>query len=358
MSVSSAFKRDGSATNFSKILAVGFLAGGICIGGIHAADNTKGAGDSVSQAVQGVFNQAQNSVVKIEGIDSHDHSAYVGTGFFIDPSGMIYTSYSVGGDTESIVVSYGNKKYPATRLLGDPRSGIAILKIDARTPFLQVCKSNDLAVATPVLLIGYPMNLPLTPSLGVIAGIDSGNNKGYFVTKHIRANVTVKPGQGGAPLLNLNGEVVGVVISAGDNTGSSCYALPMEAVQKVRSDYERFGDIHHGWIGISVAPAETASGGSNVVVNRLLEDTPAAKSGLEIGDFVLQIGEKKIAVPEDMFTASFFLTAGDEVPITVLRGSEKITVKVQAASEEQPPFGTSKGAGETPSSAIPLRMQP
>ena len=251
---------------------------------------------------------------------------------------MIYTSYSVGGETEAIVVSFGDKKFPAKRLLGDRRSGIAILKIEARTPFLPVSKSSELPVATPVLAIGYPKDLPLTPSLGVVAGLDSKNDEGYFLTRHIRANVAVQPGQGGSPMLNLKGEVVGIVVSEGDNAGTSCYALPMEAVQKVRSDYDRFDEIHHGWIGISVGRAETSAGGSNAVVSNLIDDTPAAKSGLKTGDFVLQIGDKKITVPEDVINASFFLTAGDEVPITVpaRRQRKNSPLKIQAVSETQP----------------------
>ncbi len=353
----SASKKTWRAVTFSKTLATVFLAGALFTGTCKSGDN---AGDSVSKAVRDVFTKAQSCVVKVEGTDAHNHTILAGTGFFIDPNGMIYTCYTVGGDTDGIVVLHGDKTYPAKRLLGDPRSGIAILKIDARTPFLPFSKSNDIAVATPVLVIGYPMNLPLTPSLGVIAGIDSRNSEGYFVTKHIRANVAVKPGLGGAPMLNLKGEVVGIVVSQGDDAGSSCYALPMEAVQKVRSDYDRFDEIHHGWIGISVAKAAIPSNGSFVVVKDLIDDTPAAKSGLKTGDFVLQIGDKKITEPEDVLNASFFLTAGDEVPITILRGNEKITVKVQAASEDQPPLQAPLNTGEGMPTDIsaPLKVQP
>lgn len=364
MNVRSASKRTGRAVTFSRILATGLLAGCICAGCTRAAEPTvppvpDSDIDSVSKAVRSVFNSAQNCVVKVEGVDARNHhTLFIGTGFFIDPNGMVYTCYTVGGDTEGIVVSYGEKKYPAKRLLGDPRSGIAILKIDARTPFLPISKNFDPAVATPVLVVGYPMNLPLAPSLGVVAGIDSKNAEGYFLTRHIRANVAVKPGLGGAPMLNLKGEVVGIVISEGDNAGASCYALPAEAVQKIRSDYDRFGEVHHGWIGISVGKAKTASGGSSVVVSNLIDDTPAAKSGLKTGDFVLQIGSKKIMEPEDVLNASFFLTAGDEIPITILRGTEKITVKVQAAAEDQPPLLAPLNAGEpsTGGGGIPLQM--
>lgn len=318
---------------FSKILIASFLAGGVCLGRVHAADKAPDKTDkteapSISEVVQGVFQHCHNAVVKIEAADAADNSVLCGTGFFIDPNGTIYTSYSVGGASHDIVVSYGNKKYPATRLLGDPRSGMAILKIEANTPFLPISKETTPAIATPVLAIGYPMDLPLTPSLGVIAGLDSRNSDGYFLTKHIRANVEVQRGQGGAPLLNLKGEVVGIVIS-GLDVGAGCYALPISAAEKVRTDFVRFGDVHHGWIGIHVVSSgSTASADSSVVVNDLLENTPAAQCGLQKGDLVLQIGDQKVAAPEDVLNASFFLTAGDEVPITVLRGNEKITVKI------------------------------
>ena len=357
MSVRSASSRTGRAgITFAKILAAGFLAGTSCTGTLRAGDTL---GESVAKAVEGVFKQAQSCVVKVEGMDARTHDVLAGTGFFVDPNGMLYTCYLVGGDTEGIVVSYGEKKYPAKRLLGDPRSGIAILKIDARTPFLPLAKAEDLAVATPVLVAGYPMNLPLTPSLGVVAGIDPGNKQGFFVTRHIRANVSVKPGLGGAPMLNLKGEIVGIVMSEVDASGAACYALPVDAIRKVQSDYDRFGDINHGWIGISVSRAATPAGGSSTVVSDLIDDTPATKSGLKQGDYVLQIGSKKIVMPEDVFEASFFLSAGDEVPITVLRDGGKIIVKVQAASEHQPPMAVPIDvAAPTPGIGLPFKMQP
>lgn len=323
MSVHSVSKFALLANVFSKILIASFFAAGIIPGNSDAAENTA---DPISEKVRTVFDRCRNAVVKIEAVDQCN---LIGTGFFIDPSGTIYTSYSIGGESHDIVVSYGGKKYPATRLLGEPRSGIAILKIEASTPFLPVSRTEEPMVAMPVLAIGYPMDLPLTPSLGIVAGLDSKNAEGYFLTVHIRANVPVQRGQGGAPLLNLKGEVVGIVIS-GLDYGVGCYALPIAAAEKVRMNYVRFGDVRPGWIGINVVQSPTETGGSTVVVNDLLRNTPAAKSGLKKGDFLLRVGDRKIATPEDVLNASFFLTAGDEVPITVLRGDKKITVKAQA----------------------------
>jgi serine protease Do len=329
MSVRSVFKDGRLQKSFSKILIASLLGAGVSLGRIDAADPA--TGNSIDATVQDVFKHAQSSVVKIEAIDENGSFGHLcGTGFFVDPNGTIYTSYSVGGESREIVVSYGEKKYPATRLIGDPRSGIAILKIEASTPFIPVSKSGDLAVATPVLAIGYPSDLSLTPSFGVVGGMDWNYLGKPLVVTHIRANVAVQPGEGGAPLLNLKGEAVGIVI-ASINYGTSCYAFPIEAAEKIRMDYVRFGEIRPGWAGIFVKFGNPATGSpdSAVRVGDLLEDTPAAKSGLKKGDILLQIGDKKINAPQDVLNASFFLTAGEEVPVTVMRGNQKVTVTIQ-----------------------------
>lgn len=350
MSVRSVFRGIRASRHFSKILVASVLAGASSLGTVRAADNP---GGEISQAVQDVFKRCEEAVVKIEAVD---HGNLVGTGFFIDPNGTIYTTYSIGGESREIVVSYGDKKYPASRLLGDQRSGIALLKVDATTPFLPIAKSGTLAVATPVLSIGYPMALPLTPSLGVVAGLDAKDQAGnYFYTTHIRATLPVQGGQGGSPLLNLKGEVVGIVVSSLAYGGPGCYALPIEAAEKIRMNYVRFGDIHHGWIGMNVLTTKNKAGDQTIVVNDLLNSTPAAKCGLKAGDFLLQIGDKKITSLEDIIDASFYLTAGDEVPITVMRNDKALTVKVQPIPDEMN-MPVSTKVATPPPQGIPLGL--
>ena len=95
------------------------------------------------------------------------------------------------------------------------------------------------------------MNLPLTPSFGVLGGFDREYLGQYFATTHLRANVPVQRGEGGAPLLNMKGEVVGMLISSLDQ-GSASFVLPVEAIEKVRREFVRFGELRPGWIGLSV----------------------------------------------------------------------------------------------------------
>src|SRR6266508_2876854 len=307
---------------------------------------------AVSRQVKEIFARAAKAVVKIHGVD--EHSPICGTGFFIDPTGTLYTAYTVGGEAGNFTIEFGGKKYPARQLLADIRSGTAMLKIDAPTPALSIGKSEELEVATPVMAVGYPLDLPETPNFGMIAGFDRKYLGRYFSTTHLRVNLPTQRGEAGAPLLNMKGEVVGILVSSLENN-SSCYAVPIEAAEKIRSDYVRFGEARHGWVGINVSEAPAPVEGSRAEMTQIMEGTPAANSGIKAGDILLQVGRTKVTQPEDVLDASFFITAGDTVPITVMRGNEKLTFNVRAelhpASERRPLI-----ASPTINRAIPLKL--
>jgi serine protease Do len=311
---------------------------------------------AVSHQVKDIFERAAKAVVKIHGVD--EHSEICGTGFFIDPTGTLYTAYTVGGEAGNFTIEFGGKKYPARQLLADIRSGTAMLKIDGATPALPIGKSEELEVATPVVAIGYPLDLPETPNFGMVAGFDRKYLGRYFSTTHMRLNLPTQRGEAGAPLLNMKGEVVGIVVSSLENN-SACYAVPIEAAEKIRGDFMRFGEARHGWIGINVSMARQPVEGSLAEMTQVMEDTPAARSGIKSGDILLQVGRKKVTHPEDVLDASFFITAGDVVPITVMRGNQKLTFNVQATMHPASRSGVLLAAPGTPAinqQAIPLSL--
>jgi serine protease Do len=280
--------------------------------------------DPLSAQVEGVFERSVPAVVKIEAED--DSGPLSGTGFFIDPNGTIYTNYSVGGESRDIVISYGAERYPATRIAADPRSGLAILKVDARkTPFLPLGKASGLNIASLVMTIGYPLNLPVTPNVGCIGGFGITWGDRCFAVSHIRANVPAQRGEAGAPLLNMDGEVVGILESSIDG-GAGCFVLPIEAAEKVHSDVVRFGEARPGWLGIRFDKSDASD--NQIEVQGFVEDSPAAKSGIQPGDIILQVGDRKISSLDDVLNAAFYLTAGEEVPLTVSRGGQPVEVKV------------------------------
>src|SRR5947199_7294186 len=309
----------------------------------------------ISHQVRDLFEHAAKAVVKIHGID--EHSEICGTGFFVDPTGTLYTAYTVGGEAGNFTIEFNGKKYPARQLLADIRSGTALLKIDAVTPAMTIGKSEELEVAAPVVAIGYPLDLPETPNFGMVAGFDQKYLGRYFSTTHLRLNLPTQRGEAGAPLLNMRGEVVGIVVSSLENN-SACYAVPIEAAEKIRGDFVRFGEARHGWIGINVSEAPKPVEGSRAEMTQIMEGTPAAGSGIKPGDILLQVGRKKVTQPEDVLDASFFITAGDVVPITVLRGNQKLTFNVRAGFHPASQHGVliASPASPTINQAIPLKL--
>lgn len=287
--------------------------------------------DSLSSEVRQVFEQARGAVVRIEGTDKTGHLC--GTGFFIDPNGTLLTAYSVGGESGQLtVVLPGNTRVTARCMVADPRAGVALLKaeeVPSGTPFLPLSREGRPALATPVVAVAYPMDMPVTPSFGLVSGLDLKYLGRYFATTHIRASVPVQRGQGGAPLLNMQGEVIGVVISSIDN-GSACFAVPMAAVEKIRHDYDCYGAVKPGWLGVAVhavpAAAEVAS---TAEVDRVEAGAPALRAGLQPGDRLLRIGQNIIQSPEDVLNASFFLTAGEKIPVVVWRAGKELTFEVK-----------------------------
>ncbi|MDD5350561.1 MAG: S1C family serine protease [Chthoniobacteraceae bacterium] len=340
MSLRLAFKSAAAATAVC-CAAFSFAGGSITLAGPVA--------DSLSTEVRQVFDRCKGAVVKVEATDRAGQIC--GTGFFIDPNGTLLTSYSVGGESGEFVIRLsGNRKTTAHCLIADPRAGIAMLKaenIPAGTPFLPLAKTAGLAVASPVVAVAYPMDMPLTPTFGMVAGLDLKYLDRYFATTHIRASVPVQRGQSGAPLLNMQGEVVGVVTS-GIEGGSACFAIPIEAVEKIHRDYNRYGAAKPGWLGVMVCGAATAGGGSTAEIERLESNAPAVRAGLKTGDILLKIGDTAIQSPQDVLNASFFLTAGEKIPVVVWRDGKEVALEAEPAER-------TSGEAKAPSGLCSLR---
>src|SRR5688572_1640806 len=156
---------------------------------------TESFAEQLTREVRGVIEKNQGAICRIEGTD--EHGTLRGTGFLIDADGTVITSHSVGGQSEDLVVTIGEEKYPATRRGADSRSGIAVLRVEAGEPlpFIKCGRSLDLGPGSPVVALGFPFELPLSPSFGLVAGADLKFQNRYFATRHLRVNVVVQRGQ-------------------------------------------------------------------------------------------------------------------------------------------------------------------
>lgn len=278
-------------------------------------------GDRITKEVSGLLERSAGAICRIEAND--EHGTLRGTGFFIDGDGTLLTSFGVGGSTDDLVVTVGQEKFPASRRAADARSGLAVLKIEAGEPipYLRCGKSTDLRVASPVVAVGFPLDLPLSPSFGLIAGFDLTFQGRYFATRHLRANVVVQRGQGGSPVFDLKGDVVGVLISTVEQ-GSGGFVLPIEAAMKFVRDVQQHGRLRQGWLGADVRLTDAPEFGSRARVRQVRADGPGHKGGLRAGDVLLTIGGRKIVSPEDVLDASFYITADDALKLQVSRAGK------------------------------------
>lgn len=302
--------------------------------------------EAITQEVQQVFDRAAPAVVKVRAISGP--APLAGTGFFIDDQGTLLTSYAVVREAPKAWIEYQNQKLEAKILGRDPRSGIALLKIDRTgTPYLRLGNSDELKMASGLISVAYPFNLPLAPSFGFVTGFDVRYLNRFFSTTHIRANVQVAPGQIGGPILNSQGKVVGILALAIQD-GKECYILPVNSIVRVAADIHQTGHARHGWVGVGVVEGQPLGEGPvPVVVSNLFAETPAATSGLQPGDVVLKIGQREIHSPRDVLDASFFSKVGERLPVVVLRDGQRHTFEITVA--ERKPLAPSAGLPFDPS---------
>ena len=289
---------------------------------------------AVESAVSRVFDSAAPSVVRVESEDELGKIA--GTGFFVDADGTIFTLSSVAGDGTGVFVTHGGNRWPARLLAKDDRIGVALLKVDPdeAKPFLLKGDCRKVKTATPLVVVGFPFDHEASPSFGVVGGLDRQSQGKFFATTHFRANIPVQRGQGGSPVLDLDGSVVGVLVS-GMEDGSGCYVVPIRAAEKIRSDYARFGEVRHGWAGVTLQEIPVSVEGSRMAIDLIDPASPAAQD-FRPGDVVVQVGDIVIREPEDALDAKFFLTAGDTIPVRVARRGEILEIPFTPAEH---PFG-------------------
>jgi serine protease Do len=263
----------------------------------------------------------------------------VGTGFFIDGEGRFATAATLVENTTSCWIDWHGQRVNA-RVLGlDPATNLALLQVNAAkcmgegvpTPCLNVGDSDALRIGSMVVTIGYPYDLPSAPSVGFVTGLDIKCGTRVFPVNYVRASCALRPGQGGGPMFNARGEVVGIIVAVPSD--DQCYALPIRAAQKVCADLEQYGRPQSGYVGLSVVERQNpdADGSAyQVIVQEVASNSPAATAGFRDNDVVIRICTNEIHRAADVLNKMFFQRCHDTIKMTVLRGgaTQELTVVV------------------------------
>jgi serine protease Do len=292
--------------------------------------------EAIDQEVSSMYEKSKDAVVKVHserqfqiGNFAFVPSHRVGTGFFIDKDGHILTAATVVEDADTCWIDWHGQKVNARVIGRDPQTNVALLKIEPETgtttPFLPQGDPNQLRVGSMVVAIGFPYDLPSTPVVGFVGGLDIQRSGHVFATSHIRAGCRLSPGQAGGPLLNVHGEVVGIAVAA--HMDDQCYALPICAARKISADILEFGQPQYSWVGLGVSERQlainpTLSNQWQVFIQQIYSNTPAATAGFRDGDILVSITSNQVHRSADVLNTMFYHRAGDKVEFTVLRDGQ------------------------------------
>jgi S1-C subfamily serine protease len=334
--------------------------------------------NQLEEQVIGLYQEAGPSVVFISStVIQYDYfmqpvpSEGSGSGFVYDRQGHIVTNYHVVADASQVSVSFTDGKSYTAEIVGqDPSTDLAVIKIDATDmpPPLAIGDSDRLRVGQFVIAIGNPFGLESTMTLGIISAlgrvIQSPN--GRFIGEAIQTDAAINPGNSGGPMLNLQGEVVGVnsqIISESGGSVGIGFAVSSNTVRRVVPELIAQGHYPHPWLGVTVYTinAETKDAfqqagmtipvDEGVLVTEVVSGGPAASAGIRGGTRTALINQEQVALGGDIITAlngqpiasiqdlTLYLDArtrvGDTLQVTVLRNGQQISVPVTLQERPQ-----------------------
>ena len=265
----------------------------------------------------------------------------LGSGVIIDgKKGLILTNAHVIQKTGTIKVMLKNELEFEARLVGaDPDSDLAVLKIESETqlPAIKMGSSDDLMIGETVIAIGNPFGFSHTVTTGVISAINrSIRAEDRVYHDFIQIDASINPGNSGGPLLNINGELIGINTAIYAKAQGIGFAIPISKARKIIFDLIQYGEVKQAWIGITVQDMDETLANylavpdkKGVVIKSVEAQSPAAQAGLKESDIILSIGNSKVHSTDDFDSVAKSLVAGDTMQTTLWRNGEEKTVAVK-----------------------------
>jgi serine protease Do len=260
-----------------------------------------------------------------------------GSGFIIDPNGLIVTNAHVVEDSDSVQVTLADGRRFGGKVIGqDDRVDLALVRIDGSTnlPTLPLGDSNRMRVGEFVMALGHPFGLEQTVSFGIVS------RKGAPLTvaapgfDFIQTDAAIHPGNSGGPLVNMAGQVVGVNSMAARN-GSIGFAIPSNMVKQLVPQLVDKGKVEWGWLGVSIAPIDEEDLGrlklreaKGVLVRGVIPGEPAEQGGVRADDVIIALNGTPMDQPRDLQRVVSTTPVGTRVRVVVLRAGEQKEMEV------------------------------
>ncbi len=270
-----------------------------------------------------------------------------GSGVIISEDGYIVTNNHVVDGADEVTVTLSNKKsFKAKVVATDPSTDLAVVKVDAKgLPFLLYGNSDDLKVGQWVLAVGYPLSLETTVTAGIVSAkgrsIDINSRQSQApVESFIQTDAAVNPGNSGGPLINPQGQLVGINSAIASPTGSYAgysFTIPVNIVKKVVTDLIKYGTTQRAYLGIEYArdnlsddvkKQQGIKDGEGVYVMSVRDKGAAAKAGIEKGDLITKLNGIEINSGAELVGQIAIFRPGDKIKITYKRNGSEYDVPV------------------------------
>ncbi|HZF12362.1 MAG TPA: Do family serine endopeptidase [Thermoanaerobaculia bacterium] len=262
-----------------------------------------------------------------------------GSGFVISSDGLVVTNYHVVEGATTVKVHLDNRDYTATVKGADQATDIALLKIDAGRPlrYLELGDSDHLRVGDWIMVVGNPLNLDKTVTTGVVSakGRSIGISDVSF-ENFIQTDAAINFGNSGGPLINLDGQVVGIATAINYGAENIGFAVPVNTLRGILPQLRERGKVSRGYLGIQITnldyPTAQAFGLPNTdgaLVGSVDADTPAGKAGIEHGDIIVQVDGRKVGNTRDLINYVSDKGPNASVILSVLRNGQKLDRNVK-----------------------------
>jgi serine protease Do len=267
----------------------------------------------------------------------------LGSGFIIDKEGYIVTNNHVVENADQIKVKLADEKEYDAELVGrDPKTDLALIKISANTELspIRMGDSDKTNVGNWVVAIGSPFGLEQTVTAGIVSA--KGRIIGFGPYEDfIQTDASINPGNSGGPLINMQGEVVGIntaIVASGQGIG---FAIPINMAKDIVAQLKSSGEVTRGWLGVGIQDLSAelkqyygVEGDGGVLITQVFEDDPADKGGIKPNDIIVEIGGKTVTSARELSSIIANTEIGKKTTIKLLRNGKHKSVQVELAKRE------------------------
>ncbi len=267
----------------------------------------------------------------------------LGSGIVIDASGRVLTNEHVVHGAETITVTLADGRELGAKLVGaDPNNDLAVLHLENAkdVPWVPPGTSSGLFVGEPVIAIGNPFGLSNTVTTGVLSAMDRSlrtQDKTYH--GFLQTDASINPGNSGGPLLNAEGELIGINTAIYQGAEGIGFAIPIDVAKRIVHELVTKGTVAPVWLGLELQDLEPAmlellklpAGQRGAIVNRVRAGGPAAKAGVQRGDVLMKIDAHSIRAAREFYEVLEASTTGQTHELALLRAGRTLTLRAVAA---------------------------